>query len=355
MNGAEEKPSASIKKDGNNNERDSKQSARHNNVSSWERRLQDTSIVSRFLEQNAKVKRKALNLSGIPWKLTTKTDTDTPTVYYPDNTDYLQLRRQQNLAWSQQRLCEGIQYAKNNEYEKAADCYKQGLELVPNQVDLLVAYGALQANVDKFESATKLLRVALQHDPTHVNAQKYLAEIQQHITNKHRKSAFGDKAITALQDASLERAFETGNATGKTTIGSQAYPLLPDSNSERHRKKKRRKRRRDESDSEDATYSRRRHKKRKRRKHKQHRKHKRKRRRRQRDDSNGDSDSSPDSHQHRKRSRAIKREDSSFTSDGETQRKKGKRRRRESNDNDSGAASQATVDSLEITRGKSKT
>jgi tetratricopeptide (TPR) repeat protein len=168
------------------------------------------------------------------------------------STDYLSLRRQQNRAWADERLYTGIQLAQLNKYTLAEKAYQQGLDLVPNHVDLMVAAAALHANqgIAKVSDnrggdsdfhqtrALQLLEQALREDPQHANAAMYKKEIEAYQQKQQLAATLAAqrpaKADRAMQDASLERSFEIGNTTNggcgasasAAVNSATAYPLL---------------------------------------------------------------------------------------------------------------------------------
>ena len=107
---------------------------------------------------------------------------------------YLDLRRQQNIGWAEERLVEGVAFSKSESehaFRKAESCYKKGLDIVPDHADLLTAYGALLASApssrnpglyggshhdqskNRTDEALDLLDKALALDPDHKNAKMY--------------------------------------------------------------------------------------------------------------------------------------------------------------------------------------
>ena len=92
------------------------------------------------------------------------------------NYSYLDLRLSQNLAWANSRLRSGVEHAKRaqvmeddsqsmdavvREYRNAENCYRDGLDLIPSHPELLVAYGALCANLRRDEDALEMLTKAV--------------------------------------------------------------------------------------------------------------------------------------------------------------------------------------------------
>mmetsp|Transcript_5240 Transcript_5240/g.9205 ORF Transcript_5240/g.9205 Transcript_5240/m.9205 type:complete len:436 (-) Transcript_5240:1035-2342(-) len=168
---------------------------------------------------------------------------------------HLDLRIRQNTQWATQRLERGIMYMhsalsppplqvaqrwKDAQYEKAARCYQDGLDLCPNYVELLVAKGALEANRSCYDKSISLLRNAIRIDPNCSNANSYLEAVlekKQRHNQKQRDQGSNIngalmklRADQAMQDAIAERAFLTGGAVsgnGTATFGN--YDLLSDS------------------------------------------------------------------------------------------------------------------------------
>jgi tetratricopeptide (TPR) repeat protein len=143
--------------------------------------------------------------------------------------DCLSLRRQQNRAWADERLYTGIQLAQQHKFTQAEKVYQQGLDLVPNHVDLMVAAAALHANQGTAHNsgsrdssyhqtrALQLLEQALREDPQHVNAAQDKQEIEAHQQKQQLAATLAAqrpaKADRAMQDASLEREEEGGDET----------------------------------------------------------------------------------------------------------------------------------------------
>jgi tetratricopeptide (TPR) repeat protein len=204
--------------------------------------------------------------------------------------DYLSLRRQQNRAWADERLHTGIQLAQQNKFTQAEKAYQQGLDLVPNHVDLMVAAAALHANQGTNSGsrdsryhqtrALQLLEQALREDPHHANAAQYQREIQAHQQKQqlaHQLAAQRPaKADRAMQDASLERSFEIGHTTNggggasaSAVNNATAYPLLG-SDSEHDRDDDN-----DDDEKPSRKHKKRKHKKRHKKKSKRHHRHRR--------------------------------------------------------------------------------
>lgn len=92
--------------------------------------------------------------------------------YIAPNYSYLDLRTFQNMSWANSQLQSGVEHAKRahtlqdesspieaamREYTMAEKCYRDGLDLVPSHPELLVALGALCANLRRDEEAIEIL------------------------------------------------------------------------------------------------------------------------------------------------------------------------------------------------------
>ena len=314
-------------------------------LQSLRRRLQDPSLIRRFQREYASTKimdttdkdcdgMNSLDtttttiLFGLlrePWLLVESTETQSShttaphlhggeTKKYPTE-DRLTIRQAQNEGFCRDCLEQGVAAAKQGNAKQAQIHYQQGLDLMPQHVDLLVAMGALLANQQKFNESIQRLQQAVTLDPQHATAKEYLSQVQAAAA---ARSSFTktSKSAAARQDVLMEQSLlldkgkrkkdtATSTATGatliasgeaattKATSGTEQYELLPDSSDEeesrkhskrkkrkekKKRKKRRKRRKRDEYDSEDSlsdassstsslsSYDRRRRKKRRRRK-----------------------------------------------------------------------------------------
>jgi len=188
-----------------------------------------------------------VELSNIPWKLrytdevTSQMKADrsngTPDHFPPWN--YLDLRRTQNSQWATKQLTEGIDFAKAGNEGEAEAFYKKGLHLVPDHVDLLVAYGALCANQGRMDEAIEKLEKAITLDPQSPNAQSYLDAVRrrQVETSQRQKSPSVDiRTDRALHDAELENAILFGSSKKRTkaaSISNHTYPLVNEDSDEK--------------------------------------------------------------------------------------------------------------------------
>lgn len=121
---------------------------------------------------------------------------------------YLDLRRQQNCAWATDRLTEGDAILLEDP-RKAERFYKQGLELVPDHVDLLIAYGKLLLQTKHQPLAMAKFQRALQVDPTNTIAKEYWERLQRQSSFMRQEMRKPPPPImresSAFQDVLLER------------------------------------------------------------------------------------------------------------------------------------------------------
>lgn len=232
------------------------------NIAALAQRVNDPSIVRR--EYSTQMSKSDL-ISHIPWQLKISgvgsDSEEQEKVTYPNFT-YLDLRRSQNSAWATSRLHDGVHLAKSGKLKEAETCYKEGLELDPSHAQLLVAYGALCANLGRVDEGIVKLKRALEIDPEVTNGQKYLTAIQHRrreigIEPKRnevssRNLARSIRSDAALRDAEAENALHSqtakNEAYGKSDPKNEKYPLLSDStcsdverDNEKKKKKKKRK------------------------------------------------------------------------------------------------------------------
>ena len=299
---------------------------------------------------------------------------------YPSCWNYLTLRHEQNSSWAQAQFDKGVSYAKaalhldlsaensnihvnsnsnsnSNGHvlmRKAEVCYKEGLEMIPQHVQILTAFGALCINDGRLEMARDLLEKAIRcgqeeeeqavnddssfgmshtrtctgTDGTLEDAKTYLSVVESKLharekmelaSKKGQRLALSNKAEQAMNDALAERAFTEGEdpklLSGSTKTNDK-YQLLSSSADDDEAED-------DESSSEERRRKRRSNRKRKRRKreskHRRRRDRSESRRRRKRreserydsssesDDDDSDSIPSETSDEERKRRKHRKR------------------------------------------------
>ena len=272
---------------------DANESTLQLNIPSLARRACDATI-ARSLASRCPITTDCL-LSNTPWKLrftSSNSNGSSSTIRTAESNNgdpypffsYLDLRRQQNDSWSTSRLEEGISLAKLGKSHEAEACYREGLDLSPSHTQLLVAYGALCANLGRRNEGIAKLKRALELDPETENAQKYLTVIeeqqQQQRERRNRDNTASTTKLTLRTDMAMRSAMAESAIQGQqqqqqnsTTVSDEKYPLLPEqedgSSTEeedrRARRRKRKKKKRRRHDSDDSSDEERRRKKRKKR------------------------------------------------------------------------------------------
>jgi len=87
---------------------------------------------------------------------------------------YDQIRLQQNRNWAQKEIEEGVKLAKQGHHKEAMGKYQDALDADPQNTDALVARGASFFNVNMIAEAIDSFKQALDIQPRHQNAKKYL-------------------------------------------------------------------------------------------------------------------------------------------------------------------------------------
>lgn len=328
-------------------------------LKSWRRRLQDPSLIQRFQAEHDNGARRdvatapTFTLIHTPWQLvhassrneTTTTTASSTLAHYPLE-DHLTIRQTQNEGFCQESLHKGVACAREGKANEAKFHYQQGLDLMPDHVDLLVAMGALFANQQNFMAALQHLQKAVSLDPQHANAADYLRQVQAAAQQPITKTT---KSAAARQDVLLEQSLTQrsgGSAmlagvAGSSGVAAAAagataqYDLLPDSASD--------------AEEESSLSSRKQRRKRKKRKDKKKRKRKRRHRRQDEDSSNNGDNASSDASSN----------DASSSSDDDRRRRRKKRRRKKRSkkrrrSDDGSLSSSGTVDSLKLVDKKLK-
>ncbi|KAK9823237.1 hypothetical protein WJX72_001267 [[Myrmecia] bisecta] len=91
------------------------------------------------------------------------------------------LKRNIQAAWSQEAVRRGVALAKEGKLVAAHKCYQQALDLDRRNVDAWVARGAAHANSHAYQKAAQDFETALELEPRHANAAKYLAVTRQRM------------------------------------------------------------------------------------------------------------------------------------------------------------------------------
>lgn len=113
------------------------------------------------------------------------------------------------LAWSQEAVERGVEHARDEEFGSARQCYKQALEIFPDNVDALVALGAAYANQKNFKEALSCFSKALVLRPEDANALKYKEAVEQRLESvaqpaRSSKKDHAGGSSRAMRSASAE-------------------------------------------------------------------------------------------------------------------------------------------------------
>lgn len=173
---------------------------------------------------------------------------------------YLDLRRRQNMAWANDRLQEGNKEIYSNP-TKAETLYQQGLDMIPDHVDLLVAFGKLLANTKRRLSAISKFQRALELEPDHAGAMEQLKKVQLQQSLLVRKEGKRNnlpvaRESSAYQDVLMERSLaldslplESDEAEDKT------FDVDRKASSRKHKKHRKRRRKRKSYSDESSSSS----------------------------------------------------------------------------------------------------
>jgi len=86
------------------------------------------------------------------------------------------LKKWQTQKLAHQSVAQGVDYFKQGKEIEAMQHFSRALQIDPNNVEALVARGALYANKENFKKAIKDFEDALSSNPNHNNARNYLLE-----------------------------------------------------------------------------------------------------------------------------------------------------------------------------------
>jgi len=87
---------------------------------------------------------------------------------------YDEIRLQQNKNWAQKEVEAGVKLAKQGQFKEAMKKYQSALDTDPQNTDALVAKGAAFFNANMISDAIEAFNQALDIQPRHQNAKKYL-------------------------------------------------------------------------------------------------------------------------------------------------------------------------------------
>lgn len=86
------------------------------------------------------------------------------------------IRKKQSVSWALKCVKSGVDHFKSGRYVDAMNEYNKALEIDTNNVEALVARGALYATKGSLVKAIDDFELALENCPTHRNAKKYLCQ-----------------------------------------------------------------------------------------------------------------------------------------------------------------------------------
>lgn len=113
---------------------------------------------------------------GIPsWKQASLTKT-LHMKEYPREEFAPALRKAQSSKWAYKSLKDGVMHFKAGNHSEAFACLNKALQIDPENVEALVARGALFANNNNLRRALEDFEQALTLNPSHPNARKYMSE-----------------------------------------------------------------------------------------------------------------------------------------------------------------------------------
>ncbi|XP_067142949.1 tetratricopeptide repeat protein 14 [Centruroides vittatus] len=114
-----------------------------------------------------------LGINGQEVQSLTKTLHD---IKYDKDEYAVAIRRLQSNKWAFKSVKDGVAYFKSGNHVEAYQCLNKALQIDPENVEAFVARGALFANNNNIKKAIEDFEKALEINPLHGNAQKYLSE-----------------------------------------------------------------------------------------------------------------------------------------------------------------------------------
>jgi len=109
------------------------------------------------------------------------------------------LRKEQASKWAYKHVAQGIKYFKAGNNVEAFQCLNQALNIDADNVEGLVARGALYANNGGLDKAVEDFEKALTINRNHKNARKYLCETLIAVARNHEDENKVDAAIETYQ------------------------------------------------------------------------------------------------------------------------------------------------------------
>uniref|UniRef100_A0A3B5AKU8 Tetratricopeptide repeat domain 14 n=1 Tax=Stegastes partitus TaxID=144197 RepID=A0A3B5AKU8_9TELE len=106
----------------------------------------------------------------------------------------LAIRKKQSASWALKCVRAGVDHFKHSRHVEAMNEYNKALEIDTNNVEALVARGALYANKGSIMKAISDFELALESCPDHRNAKKYLCQT---LVERGKQLEEQEKLVTA--------------------------------------------------------------------------------------------------------------------------------------------------------------
>uniref|UniRef100_A0A8C5DLS6 S1 motif domain-containing protein n=1 Tax=Gouania willdenowi TaxID=441366 RepID=A0A8C5DLS6_GOUWI len=104
------------------------------------------------------------------------------------------IRKKQSTSWALKCVRAGVDHFKHGRHVEAMNEYNKALEIDTNNVEALVARGALYANKGSIMKAITDFELALENSPDHRNAKKYLCQT---LVERGKQLEGQEKLVTA--------------------------------------------------------------------------------------------------------------------------------------------------------------
>ena len=104
---------------------------------------------------------------------------------YPPEMYVTSLRKEQASKWAFKHVAQGIKFFKSGNNVEAFQCLNQALNIDGENVEGLVARGALYANNGGLDKAVEDFETALKINKQHKNAKKYMCETLIAVARNH--------------------------------------------------------------------------------------------------------------------------------------------------------------------------
>ncbi|KAL1123973.1 hypothetical protein AAG570_001743 [Ranatra chinensis] len=108
-----------------------------------------------------------------------------------------ELRQAQSSKWAYRSVSDGIAHFKAGRHAEAFQCLNKALAIDVNNIEALVARGALYANGGSFKKAIEDFDSALKINSNHQNARKYVAETLVALGRSFEEESKWDEAMAA--------------------------------------------------------------------------------------------------------------------------------------------------------------